>query len=349
MKTPWLLPLLLIVVWACSQQESDTTTKDTVTTDSVTTDFDVIAFGSCAHQDNDTSLWEDIAAQKPDLWVWLGDNIYGDSENMDTIRAKYAKAKAKPGYQQLIAEVPVVGVWDDHDYGVNDGGKEYPKKDSTKLLMLDFLDVPADAAVRGYEGAYQAFTYGEGDQTVQLILLDTRYFRDTLERTPRGTEQRYYPNETGDILGEAQWTWLDSQLINSDAALTIIGSSIQVLNPEQGFEKWANFPQAHQRLYDLIVKTQPNNVLLLSGDRHIGELAQIELEGYPKPIVEFTSSGLTHTWSRDFGEENPYRLGDSYHMQLNYGLIRIDWASETVYLELRGNNGEIWQAYSMNL
>lgn len=348
MKTMW-LPLLLITLWACTQNETDTDEKSAGSTDTVTTDFDVIAFGSCAREDNDTSLWEDIAAQQPDLWVWLGDNIYGDSENMDTLRAKYARAKAKPGYRQLIAEVPVVGIWDDHDYGVNDGGKEYPKKDSSKLLMLEFLDVPADAPVRDHKGAYQAYTYGEGEQTVQLILLDTRYFRDTLERTPRGTEQRYYPNETGDILAEAQWTWLEEQLTTSDAALTIIGSSIQVLNPEQGFEKWANFPQAHQRLYDLIVKTQPNHVLLLSGDRHIGELAQIELEGYAKPIVEFTSSGLTHTWSRDFGEANPYRIGDSYHMQLNYGLIRIDWATQQVHLELRGNEGVVWQAYSIVL
>lgn len=349
MKTSWLLPLLLIVGWACSQNEANTTTQASDSAQTAATSFDLIAFGSCAHQDNDTSLWEDIAAQEPDLWVWLGDNIYGDSENMDTIRSKYAKAKAKPGYRQLIANVPVVGIWDDHDYGVNDGGKEYPLKDSTKLLMLDFLDVPDDAPVRGYDGAYQAYAFGKGDQKVQLILLDTRYFRDTLARTPKGTAQRYYPNETGDILGEAQWNWLETQLTNSDATLTIIGSSIQVLNPEQGFEKWANFPQAHQRLYDLIVKTQPNNVLLLSGDRHIGELAQIELEGYPKPVVEFTSSGLTHTWSRDFGEANPYRLGESYHMQLNYGLIRIDWVNQSVQLELRGNDGAVWQQYSLDL
>lgn len=348
MKTIW-LPLLLTMLWACTQNETNTTDQSVDSSDSASTGFDVIAFGSCAHQDNDTSLWEDIAAQQPDLWVWLGDNIYGDTENMDTLRAKYARAKSKPGYRQLIANVPVAGIWDDHDFGVNDGGKEYPKKDSSKLLMLDFLDVPADAPVRDHKGAYQAYTYGEGEQTVQLILLDTRYFRDTLKRTPRGSEQRYYPNETGDILGEAQWTWLEEQLATSDAALTIIGSSIQVLNPDQGFEKWANFPQAHQRLYDLIVKTQPNNVLLLSGDRHIGELAQIELEGYAKPIVEFTSSGLTHTWSRDFGEENPYRIGDSYHMQLNYGLIRIDWAHQEVHLELRGNGGAVWQQHTVKL
>ena len=113
-----------------------------------------IAFGSCSDQKRPQPLWDDIVAQKPDLWVWLGDNIYGDSESMDTLRAKYAQQKANPVYQQLRQSTSIIGVWDDHDYGVNDGGKEYPKRKESQQVMLDFLDVPANSPLRTQEGAY---------------------------------------------------------------------------------------------------------------------------------------------------------------------------------------------------
>ena len=106
-----------------------------------------IAFGSCSDQKRPQPLWDDIVAQKPDLWIWLGDNIYGDSENMDTLRAKYARQKSNPVYQQLRQSTPIIGVWDDHDYGVNDGGKEYPKRKESQQLMLDFLDVPVNQSI----------------------------------------------------------------------------------------------------------------------------------------------------------------------------------------------------------
>ncbi len=346
MKTNLIIPFLLIsiMLWSCSE-DSQTSEPST----SPATGLQTIAFGSCAHQDKDTSLWEDIAAQQPDLWIWLGDNIYGDSENMDTLKAKYERAANKPGYMQLCATTPVIGIWDDHDYGVNDGGKEFAKKDSSKLLLLDFLQVQPDNPVYRHSGAYQSYVYGSGDRQIKVILLDTRYFRDTLERTPRGTDNRYIVNETGDILGEEQWAWLEQELTNSPAAIHLIGSSIQVLHEEQWFEKWANFPTARKRLLDLLVKTNPANPILLSGDRHIGEMAQMEVTGLSLPLLEITSSGLTHTWREDFGEANRYRLGETYVMQLNYGLIQVDWDNRTVTVELRGNGGAIWQSHTINI
>nr|WP_254448622.1 alkaline phosphatase D family protein [Spirosoma rhododendri] len=119
-----------------------------------------IAFGSCSRQSLPQPLWDDIVAAKPDLWIWLGDNIYGDSESMDTLRAKYALQKSNPIYQQLRQSTPILGVWDDHDYGVNDGGKEYPRRRESQQVMLDFLDVPANDPRRTQEGAYSAQTFG---------------------------------------------------------------------------------------------------------------------------------------------------------------------------------------------
>ena len=55
-----------------------------------------IAFGSCAHQDKPQPIWKSIAAAKPDVFLFLGDNIYGDSEDIAVIRRKYDQLNAIP-------------------------------------------------------------------------------------------------------------------------------------------------------------------------------------------------------------------------------------------------------------
>lgn len=284
-------------------------------------------------------MWANILKNDPDLWVWLGDNIYGDSEDMSVMADKYRLQKFGAEYTALRDSVPVIGIWDDHDYGVNDGGKEYPMRDSSRALMLDFLDVPAQAPVRHRQGAYQAYTFGPKGKRTKIILLDTRYFRDKLEKSTE-PGKRYQPNESGTILGQAQWDWLEDQLSDSEAQVHIIGSSIQILSAEHGYEKWANFPAERDRFLALLQKTKPAKTVLLSGDRHISELSRIDLQGLDYPLYELTSSGMTHTWSSVGEEPNQYRVSDLI-AKLAYGLIRIDWSAEepTLTLEVNGLKG----------
>jgi alkaline phosphatase D len=91
-----------------------------------------IAFGSCDHQYNPNKLWEEINAENPQLFIWGGDIIYGDTYNMDTLKYKYDLQKSHPGYQKLLANSMITGTYDDHDYGVNDGGKNYPHKKESR-------------------------------------------------------------------------------------------------------------------------------------------------------------------------------------------------------------------------
>ncbi|MEZ5043481.1 MAG: alkaline phosphatase D family protein [Saprospiraceae bacterium] len=307
-----------------------------------------IAIGSCNKHDEDQSIWTAVGQDKPDLWIWLGDNVYGDTENMEVLKSKYLLQKKAPEYQAFRTQVPVIGVWDDHDYGVNDGGKAYPKKEESQSLLCDFLDVPLDAPVRSQKGIYQAYVFGPAGRQVKIILLDARYFRDELEANLSGP-QRYKINPTGDILGEAQWQWLEKELTNSSAQIHLIGSGIQIIPEEQGFEKWANFPLARTRLLRLLATTQPSRPILLSGDRHISEFSKIKLDSLSFPIYEFTSSGLTHAYESFSGEPNKYRLG-SVVFQRNYGLIRIDWTSATpsIGFQIRGLKGDLLEELALD-
>ncbi|MBO0934488.1 alkaline phosphatase D family protein [Fibrella aquatilis] len=284
--------------------------------------INTIAFGSCSDQKRDQPLWDDILAQNPQVWIWLGDNVYGDSEDMGVLKAKYDLQKSNPVYQQLRQSAAIIGVWDDHDYGVNDGGKEYPRRQESQQLMLDFLDVPTTSPLRTQAGGYSAHVYGPKGQQVKVILLDGRYFRDPLMKNGKDN----VPNPTGDIMGETQWQWLEAQLTNSDADIHLIGSGIQVLPEEHPYEKWANFPVARQRLLDLLAKTKPRGAILLSGDRHMAEVSKVVVPGLGYDLYDITSSGLTH-YSKPHEEPNKHRVG-AMVANLNYGLITINWAKK---------------------
>src|SRR6185436_14112375 len=215
-------------------------------------------------------------------------------------------------------------------------------KKESKERLLEFLDVPVNADVRKHEGVYQSFTYGAGKQKIKIILLDTRNFRDTLART-KEKGKRYVVNEEGDMLGEEQWAWLESELKNSDARLHIIASSVQFLANEHAFEKWGNFPKARQRMLDLLVKVKPVNAFFVSGDRHMAEISKLNLPGLNYPLYDFTSSGLTHTWSTPWEEKNSLRVGELV-IKKNYGLINAEWTKKgpIVTIQARGKDNSVF-------
>ncbi|WP_133272051.1 alkaline phosphatase D family protein [Hymenobacter radiodurans] len=301
-----------------------------------------IAFGSCDRQDLPQTIWGTISKDKPDLWIWLGDNIYGDTEDMTVLKAKYDQQFNQPEYKAFRTQVPVIGTWDDHDYGRNDGDKSFGPKKESQQLALDFLQEPAASPRRQQEGIYAAYTYTVGKKRVKVILLDDRYHQDALFRD---ANKVYQPNPTGDILGEAQWRWLEEQLTNSDADAHIIGSGIQFLAEEHRYEKWANFPVARQRFLALLASTKAKGVLLMSGDRHIGEIAKMTVPSVPYPVYEVTSSGLTHPATNNTGEPNKYRVGPLVN-QKHYALFRLRQKGKKLLttMELKGENGEVFYA-----
>lgn len=275
-----------------------------------------IAFGSCSNENKPQIMWDEVLAEQPDYWIWLGDNIYGDSENMDTLRMKYNLQKQNANYQKLIQTSKVLATWDDHDYGVNDGGKEYPMKKESQQVFLDFIDAPADDSRRSQEGIYTCYTHESEIARVKIILLDTRYHRDEIKRVD-GVYQR---NKKGTILGEDQWTWLANELDTSTADVHIIASGIQVIPREHAWEKWDNFPNERGRLLDLLIEHEIKNPIFITGDRHIGEISQLEWK--EKTIYDVTSSSLTHGWSERRKESNRHRKGEIVY-DTNYGVIQI--------------------------
>ena len=265
---------------------------------------------------------------------------------MDIIRGKYAKLAAIPGYQKLQQTCPILATWDDHDFGVDDGGADYPKRVESQKEFLDFFKVPADSPRRKRPGIYDAAVFGPPSQRVQVILLDTRYFRSKLKKMdplpPRGIGP-YVPdlNPNLTLLGEEQWKWLAEQL-RVPAKLRIIATSIQVVAQDHGWEKWMNLPRERERLFKLIRDTRATGVVFISGDRHLAELSMMD-GGVGYPIYDLTSSGLNQAFKAWRPQEvNRHRVA-TMNWGDNFGMILIDWNREVplLRLQIRDVDGDV--------
>ncbi|WP_375282894.1 alkaline phosphatase D family protein [Marinicauda pacifica] len=314
-----------------------------------------IAFGSCNTSEREIPILDTIAAEDAELFMYIGDNVYGDaySWNPDLVelREAYHMLANRPEFQRLRSSVPMMATWDDHDYGLNDAGAVFPYKGFAETLFEDFWRVPQDDARRQREGIYTAQTFGPEGQRVQIILLDTRYFRGELTPTDeRGApgRERYIPSEdeSQTMLGETQWAWLEGEL-RKPADLRLLVSSIQVHADGHGWEAWRTLPHERERLYALIGETGANGVVILSGDRHSSGL-YVREDVAPYPLYEITSSSLNLAFAEENDEPGPHRIGDMYAPE-NYGMIEIDWQAGSLSLDIRGSDGETVRTVSVPL
>ncbi|MEM9381045.1 MAG: alkaline phosphatase D family protein [Planctomycetota bacterium] len=294
-----------------------------------------IAFGSCADQDRPQPALERVVELDPDLFVYLGDNVYGDTEDMDVLRGKYETLAARPEFLALRAHCPTLAIWDDHDYGANDAGRHYPKKEESRSVFLDFWGVPMDSPRRGHAGIYHDHLFESGGRTLQVILLDTRTFRDDLVLAgdeplpPHKNDYRPNLDPTATILGAGQWAWLRDRLA-VPADLRIVATSIQFGHSYNGWESWTNVPHERDRMIDLIAETGANGVLFISGDVHWGEISRQPVEG-GYDLWDVTASGINQDW--DVVEPNARRVGTAV-AEHNFGMIEIDWSPEDPVVEL---------------
>jgi alkaline phosphatase D len=314
-----------------------------------------IAFGSCNTAEREIAILNTIAREDHDLFMYIGDNVYGDAYSYDAslpeLREAYHELAARPEFQALRARFPMLATWDDHDYGMNDTGARFAFKGFAETLFLDFWGAAEDDVRRTREGIYDAQVFGPEGQRVQIILLDTRYFRSDLTPTPqRGAQgmERYIPSQDPEqtMLGAAQWAWLEEQL-REPADVRLLVSSIQVHADGHGWEAWRTMPLERDRLYGLIEETGATGVVLVSGDRHSSGLyVRDDVAGYP--LYEITSSSLNMSFADENNEPGPHRIGDMY-APVNYGVIELDWEAGEVALQIKDEAGAVVREQRVSL
>lgn len=282
------------------------------------------------------------------------------------MRAKYAQLAAKPGFQKLRATTPILAVWDDHDYGENDAGSEYPIKEEARKIFCDFWGEAAASPRRSRDGIYSAYLFGPADKRIQIILPDLRFNRSEILPLDLGGKSYAVwekelaaagkpvpgpyarnPELKASMLGEEQWRWLEDQL-RLPADIRILASSLQVIADFPGWEAWINYAQDHQRLIETIRKTKANGLICLSGDTHYGEISRLNAN-VPYPLWDFTSSGLTEVWH--VLPPNALRVGEAYRAR-NFGLLDISWnkmGGPKLKVDIRGEQGQVALSQSIDV
>lgn len=284
--------------------------------------MDRIAFGSCNHQLLPQEMWLNILEYNPDVFVFLGDNIYGDCKTVDCLIKNYNRQLKKPYFLEFAEKIPYIGTWDDHEFGVNNSGGENPIKKESQRLFLDFMGEPANSPRRQQEGIYITYEFGRDGQRVKFFMLDERYFRDE-------------PSAEANMLGEKQWKWFENEFTNSTAQINIICSGSQFLSTKTTCDRWEQYPKDLKRMYDLLTSSRKPGVFILSGDIHCAEMMVNKDPNLNYALYEFTSSGLTHAHTGPKINSNVYKMR-KVSCVLNYGLITIKWDKPvTIKVEIK--------------
>jgi len=294
-----------------------------------------LVFGCCLKTFEHPML--DRALSLPmDAFVFLGDNVYADSMNPAVLRRKYAELKASAFFKGLRAKAPILATWDDHDYGADDAGGTWPSKAESQAEFLDWLEAPSDSPLRHREGIYDARVFGPPGRRVQVLLLDTRYFRSRLhygnhKPIPGGGPYAPDPDPEATLLGPAQWAWLEERL-REPAELRVVASSIQLAAEFHGGESWANLPRERDRFLELTARA--GSVVVLSGDRHWSELSKLGA------LYDLTIGSLTQV-NPEPAPPNRNRVSGEPYLGEAVGRLRIDWDAPdpTIDLEALGLDG----------
>ena len=285
-----------------------------------------IGLGSCLDQDYPQPIWQSIKKEDLNYFIFLGDNVYGDTRYGSLRKMKSAYDKQKKVLPDFLNDISIFSIWDDHDFGINDGGADYRFKRRAQELYLDFWEITKDDDRSNREGIYFSKNEIFFGKKFKFIFLDTRFFRSKL----KGKKSNYIENIEPDatILGNAQWTWLENEL-KSDFDFLFIFSSIQIIAKDHRFEKWSNFPNERAKLFELLDQFN-DKTILFSGDRHRAGIYR------KNGIIEVTSSSMNKPGS-SFNETDSYLIGKTYPQE-NYGVLEI--LENTIHIKIKDIKGK---------
>ena len=308
-----------------------------------------LGFGSCLHQDRSMAILKTIEKKELDLFMFIGDNVYGDQKDGELDKLIRTYKQQYNNLENFLKNVSTEFIWDDHDFGLNDGGSDYRYKDRAKELFLETWKIPSQDPRRLRDGLYFDKMIEKNGLKVHLIFLDNRTFKSEWKLTDefnKEGKERYVkdfdPDKT--LLGKKQWQWLKDKL-NEDSNIKIILSSLQILSLGHGWESWDKLPLERERLFNLIDESNVSNLFIFSGDRHRGGFYSFKTDDN-NDIYEFTSSSLNLPIPFNTEEKGPLRIGSTYR-KANFGVVRI--FEDKVVMELTSNKGKVVNSLNVEI
>lgn len=350
-----ILVALSLLIQGCTTNFSPATPMPSAFLDETRT-IKRIALGSCFDPGRNDSIFAEVARTDPDLFIFLGDNVYAESEVDDpalmSLRQAYANLAASDSFSELRRQMPVLPIWDDHDYGLDDAGGDWPHKSLSEALYEFAWNIDSGDPVANRPGVHYSKILGEAGKRVQIILLDTRFFRSSLTPNTIDDSSRYLESTEPDqqVLGNDQWDWLAQQL-KQPAELRILVSTLMLLSENHSLESWQMLPREKQKLFDVLKDTRAEGVVIASGDSHAAGLYRSDDKiGYP--LLELNASSLnvpvTLFVSEPTFPAEPHRQGQPFTAS-NFGLIDVNWDTGQLDLKIVDEQGLTVMSESISL
>ena len=289
-------------------QPESTSVFKTLTSKGAGTKFSFV-FSSCIkYSYGPHSIFEKMAAHQPDFALLIGDNMYIETSSWTEMDLwPLYKDNRDIYFQDFADHIPILTIWDDHDYGINDDDQSNPYKVESRAAFGKYWANPPYVEENG--SIYYQFSAGD----TEFFMLDTRWNRD--------------PGVT--MLGATQLQWLKDQLLASTAKFKFIVSSVPwsyIWAPRT--DSWRGFPEERDNLFDFIAQNNIKNVTLFSGDRHVSGAFQIDypvfqigsnIQGFYAFSLSPLGAGTATPPTYDDPEVLFFEGDDLY-----YGLIRVD-------------------------
>lgn len=303
-----------------------------------------VAMGSCAYINEpahdrpgrayggEYGIFDAIADQRPDLMLWLGDNVYlrePDWGSRSGYLHRYTHTRSTPELQRLLRSTKHYAIWDDHDFGPNDADGSWVHGGTAREVFDLFWPNPT-CGVPGVEGTTTAFSHGD----VDLFLLDNR-----THRVP-GDLRTSDPA----MLGTAQLDWLIRALKYSRAPFKLVAVGSQVLNSAAIWENYATMPGERDELIRRIEEEGISGVVFLTGDRHFTELSRMDLKD-GRVVYDLTVSPLT-SGTYQAKEENRHRVQGTLVEQRNFATLSFSGPLKQRVMTIRvydPEGGLLWE------
>ena len=290
-------------------------------------------FASCARTGSSHAVFDAIRKAQPLFFHHLGDLHYSNigKNNPALFRAAYETVLAAPTQAALYRAVPLVYVWDDHDFGPNGSDSTSPGREASRLAYREYIPHYPLVAGAGNAAIYQTFSVGR----VRFISLDLRS-----ERSPVSTPDS--PQKT--LLGAAQKTWLKQELLaaRDSAKLVFLISSVPWNGRTGKGDGWSAFGTERREIADFIKTNGIKNLCVLSGDAHMlaaddGSNSDFATGGGGAPIAVLHGSALDQGGSYKGG---PYSHG--WYLPKSkegcFGLVEVRDEGGRIAVDFSGRN-----------
>ena len=257
-------------------------------------------------------IFESMAADDPDMMLWLGDNIYlreVDFQSYSGFLHRYTHTRQTPEMANLLKTCPNYAIWDDHDFGPNDSDGSWIHADWSRESFQAFWSNPSYGLPEAPRCISTAFRFVD----MEFFLLDNR------------THRVNHHNKTSEptVLGQAQIDWLIQALQKSRAPFKFVCVGGQVLNDAAVYENVSQFPSEREQILSRIEAEDIRGVVFLSGDRHTTELSEWTMSNGRK-VYDLTVSPLTSGPGYASEEGNSLRVEGTYVEQRNYAKLTFE-------------------------